>query len=75
VANDPHLWSREMIVEVEQPVSGKLKLLGSVFKMSKTPGDRKMPAPAVGEHNEAVYTQLLGCSAQEIRKLREEGAI
>ena len=75
VANDPHLWSREMIVEVEQPISGKLKLLGSVFKMSKTPGDRKMPAPAIGEHNEAVYTQLLGCSVQEIRKLREEGAI
>ena len=75
VANDPHLLSREMIVEVEQPVSGKLKLLGSVFKMSKTPGDRKMPAPAVGEHNEEIYSQLLGIGPQEIQKLKEDGVI
>jgi CoA:oxalate CoA-transferase len=75
VANDPHLASREMFVEVDQPVSGKLKLLGSVFKMSKTPGDRKMPAPAVGEHNEEIYSQLLGISPQEIQKLKEDGVI
>jgi crotonobetainyl-CoA:carnitine CoA-transferase CaiB-like acyl-CoA transferase len=75
VAHDPHLASREMFVEVEQPVSGRLKLLGSVFKMSKTPGDRKMSAPAVGEHNGEVYAQILGISPQEIQKLEEEGVI
>lgn len=75
VANDPHLASREMFVEVEQPVSGKLKLLGSVFKMSKTPGDRKMPAPAVGEHNGEIYSGLLGIGAQELDILRAEGVI
>ena len=75
VANDPHLASREMFVEVEQPVSGKLKLLGSVFKMSRTPGNRKMTAPAVGEHNEEIYSGLLGISPQEIQKLKEEGVV
>ena len=38
VASDPQLLSRDMIVEVDQPVSGKVKLIGSVYKMSKTPG-------------------------------------
>jgi CoA:oxalate CoA-transferase len=75
VANDPHLASREMFVEVEQPVSGKVKLLGSVFKMSKTPGDRRMTAPAVGEHNEEIYSELLGIGPQEIGKLKEEGVV
>jgi CoA:oxalate CoA-transferase len=75
VANDPHLASREMFVEVDQPVSGKVKLLGSVFKMSKTPGDRKMSAPAVGEYNKAIYSQLLGISAEELQKLKEDGVI
>jgi len=75
VANDPHLQSREMIVEVDQPVSGKVRLSGSVYKMSKTPGDRRLRVPAVGEHNEEIYGSLLGIDAQEIKKLREESVI
>jgi CoA:oxalate CoA-transferase len=75
VAGDPHLLSREMIVEVEQPVSGKVKLSGSVYKMSKTPGNRKLKAPEVGEHNQEIYGGLLGIDAEELKKLREEGAI
>lgn len=75
VAEDPQLLSREMIVEVEQPVSGKVKLSGSVFKMSGTPGDRRFPAPALGEHNEEIYTRLLGLSAREIKELKDDGVI
>jgi CoA:oxalate CoA-transferase len=75
VASDPHLLSRDMIVEVDQPVSGKVKLIGSVYKMSKTPGDRKQRVAAVGEHNEAIYGGLLGIDAQEMRKLKEENII
>jgi len=75
VANDPHLLEREMIVEVDQPVSGKVKLSGSVYKMSKTPGDRKKKVPEVGEHNEEVYSGLLGFDAQEMQKLKEERVI
>jgi CoA:oxalate CoA-transferase len=75
VASDPHLLSREMIVEVDQPVSGKVKLTGSVYKMSKTPGNRKMKAPEVGEQNEEIYGGLLGIDAEEMKKLKEEGVI
>jgi CoA:oxalate CoA-transferase len=75
VANDPHLLSREMIVEVDQPVSGKVKLTGSVYKMSKTPGDRKKRIPDVGEHNEEIYGELLGLDGQEMKKLKEEKII
>jgi crotonobetainyl-CoA:carnitine CoA-transferase CaiB-like acyl-CoA transferase len=75
VANDPHLLRREMIVEVEQPVSGKVKLSGSVYKMSKTPGDRSMRVPDVGEHNGDIYGGLLGLSAGEIEALKTESVI
>ena len=75
VANDPHLLSREMIVEVDQPVSGKVKLSGSVYKMSKTPGDRRKRVPEVGEHNEEIYGGFLGIDAQQMQKLREENVI
>ena len=75
VASDPQLLSRDMIVEVDQPVSGKVKLTGSVYKMSKTPGDRRKIIPAVGEHNEEIYGGLLGIDAQEMQKLKEESVI
>ena len=75
VANDPHLLKREMIIEVDQPVSSKVKAPGSVFKLSKTPGDVKLPAPTLGEHNYEVFRELLGYSDEEIRKLADDGII
>jgi CoA:oxalate CoA-transferase len=75
VAADPQLIEREMIVEVEQPVSGKVKLTGSVYKMTQTPGDRKKRVPEVGEHNEEIYRGLLGIDAEEMKNLKEEKVI
>ena len=75
VCNDPQILSREMVVEVEQLVSGKVKAPGSVFKLSKTPGDVKFPAPFHGEHNFEVYNGLLGYTEQEIEQLTKDGLI
>ncbi len=75
VATDPHLLSRQMITEVKQPVSGKLKVPGLAVKLSKTPGDVSFPAPFLGEHNYEVFHGLLGYSEQEIRKLAEDDII
>lgn len=75
VANDPQLLSREMIVEVEQPISGKVKVPGSVFKLSRTPGGVNLPAPFLGEHNYEVYSGILGYSEEKIRELADQGII
>ena len=75
VCNDPQLLSREMIIEVEQTVSGKVKTPGSLFKLSKTPGDVKFPAPFLGEHNLEVYSGILGYTEQEIAQLVNAGII
>jgi len=75
VCNDAQLLSREMIVEVEQLVSGPVKVPGSVFKLSKTPGNVRLPAPFLGEHNTDVYMGMLGCSEEEMRILTDEGVI
>jgi len=75
VANDPQILHREMIIEVEQPLSGKVKLSGSVYKMSRTPGNRKLRIPLVGEHNQEIYGELLGLDQKEIEGLRAEGVI
>ncbi len=75
VAKDPQILHREMIIEVEQPLSGKVKLSGSVYKMSRTPGDRKLPIPLVGANNREIYGDLLGYKEKDLEKLRAEGVI
>ena len=75
VANDPQLASRNMVVDVEQIISGRLKVPGSVFKMAKTPGDATQPAPFLGQHNAEVYSELLGYDQKTIDRLQHEGVI
>jgi CoA:oxalate CoA-transferase len=71
MVNDPHMKSREMTVEVEQMISGPLKMPGTVFKLSETPGDPFNPAPFLGEHNSEVYTELLGYSEEKLGELMD----
>ncbi|MGB2854002.1 MAG: CoA transferase [Dehalococcoidia bacterium] len=75
VVNDPQLLSRDMLTEVEQVVSGKVKVPGSPLKLSKTQVNASSPAPFLGEHNYEVYSNLLGYSEEEIGKLADDGII
>jgi crotonobetainyl-CoA:carnitine CoA-transferase CaiB-like acyl-CoA transferase len=75
VCTDPHLIERKMIIDIEQLVSGKVRVPGSPFKLSKTPGDIAFPAPFHGEHNMDIYSELLGLSEAEIDDLSNNGII
>lgn len=73
-ARDPHLWERKMLVESEDPESGKTFVPGLTVKFSETPG-AVGPIPRPGAHNEEVYCQRLGCSAADLKRWQEEGII
>ena len=75
VAHDPQLLERGMITEVEQLLSGTVKTNGSVLKLSKTPGVVDSPAPFLGQHNDAVYSDILGYSEEKISELATDGII
>jgi crotonobetainyl-CoA:carnitine CoA-transferase CaiB-like acyl-CoA transferase len=75
VCEDAHLKSREMITEIEQTISGKVRVPGSLFKLSKTPGDIALPAPYHGQHTMEVLTQMLGYSETEIDEFYNKGII
>jgi alpha-methylacyl-CoA racemase len=66
--------AREMVVELEQPGLGPVRLLGHPVKFSRTPADPTRPAPALGEHTEAVLAEA-GLSSEEIASLLETGAV
>ncbi len=76
VVADPHIaGAREMFVETVHPKAGPIKLTGSHIKFSETKTSIRTPSPALGEHNSAVLSSLLGLSASEIQSLKEEGVI
>ncbi|MBP1708151.1 MAG: L-carnitine dehydratase/bile acid-inducible protein, partial [Chloroflexi bacterium] len=66
---------RNMIIEVEQAISGKVKTPGSLFKLSKTPGNVGYPAPLLGENNQEVLSGMLGYTEEEISRFSNEGVI
>jgi len=72
---DPQVQAREMFVETDHPVYGRLTTTGSPLKMSETPGRVRWLAPMPGEHNEEIFCGLLGHSKDELARWREEGVI
>lgn len=69
---DPHFQKREVLVEVEHPVTAVDWIPNVVCKLSETPGKVRRPAPMLGEHNYYVFGKLLGMPKKEIDKLIQE---
>ena len=66
--SDPQVAARNMLVDVEQPIIGNVKVTGNPVKMSLVePADElpHAPAPGVGEHTSEVMTSLLEYSKEE----------
>ncbi|MEG2286498.1 MAG: CoA transferase [Ruthenibacterium sp.] len=69
VTKDPHIaGAREMFVECEHPVAGKIKITGSQFKFNNHKFTVKRPAPLLGQHNEEILTSL-GRTEEEIKQV------
>ena len=66
--------AREMFVEVDHPVAGRMKLTGCHIKLSRTKPGIHAPAPTLGQHNGEVLAEL-GYSDSEIAQMRETGVI
>lgn len=75
VVNLPQVQDREMVVEVNHPKAGKIKLTGIPVKLSDTPGRVENPPPILGEHNDEVLSNILGYSKEEINNLKENGVV
>ena len=67
--------AREMVVSVEQPGAGPVRLLGTPVMLSRTPADpTRAGGPVLGADTEAVLREA-GYSPDEIRDLMATGAV
>jgi len=73
--NHPHLETRGMIGTFEHvPDVGSVKVFRPGFKLNGFSPGVEMPPPSLGQHTEELLSEL-GLFPEEIKALREEGAI
>jgi len=75
LSTDASLLARGMILQKTQPPIGEMKIPGIPFHLSATPPSIDQPAPSLGEHNQHVFSQLLGLSQEDCQKLSQNGVI
>ncbi|MCW4049180.1 MAG: CoA transferase [Candidatus Bathyarchaeota archaeon] len=75
-SEDPHIGGvRGMVVDLEQPGLGKIKVQGNPIKMSETKPVPRGPAPKLGGDTEAVLRDLLGLGPEDYKRLKESGVV
>ncbi len=72
---DPHFAAREAIVTLQHPTFGDFPMQNVVPKLSETPGRVRHVGPTLGEHNDEVWTELLGLDANGLDAMRAAGTI
>src|SRR5690606_19352182 len=64
LVHDPHVRHRQMIVDLEHPRAGVIRVTGIPVKLSETPGAIYAPPPLLGQHTDEVLEEF-GIDAEE----------
>ena len=72
---DPHLRSRGVHRELDQPGLGRVRLEDGPFRARHVPPVRVTPAPQHGEHTREICASVLGLSPLEIEALLATGVL
>jgi formyl-CoA transferase len=70
--NDPQVRANDLVVELEHPLAGNLRMVGPTLKMSDTPAEVRASSPPLGQDTEEILSGL-GYTAEQIEKLRAKG--
>jgi len=72
---DPHVQAREMVVEMAHGSGETVQVIANPVKLSATPPSYRSAPPILGEHTNAVLTDVLKMSPAEIAALKEKGIL
>jgi crotonobetainyl-CoA:carnitine CoA-transferase CaiB-like acyl-CoA transferase len=64
-----------MIVALEHPKAGPIRVTGIPIKLSDTPGEVYAPPPMLGQHTVEVLQDWLGMSRRDTETLDQEGVV
>jgi formyl-CoA transferase len=72
---EPQAVARGLKMELPHPSAGKVSLVRSPMRFSRTPLEHGVPPPTLGQHTEEVLRGFLGKSEGEVARLRSEGIV
>ena len=72
---DPHFAARDAIVRLAHPILGEFPMQNVFPRLSETPGRVRAVGPELGQHNQEIYTKLLGFSEDKMSSLKSAGII
>jgi crotonobetainyl-CoA:carnitine CoA-transferase CaiB-like acyl-CoA transferase len=73
---DPHVRARRAVVEVRHPLApDPVPLVASPLRLSDTSPTYRRAPPTLGQDTDDVLRELLDLSGEQLRQLREAGAI
>jgi crotonobetainyl-CoA:carnitine CoA-transferase CaiB-like acyl-CoA transferase len=72
--DDPQVRHNKMVVDVEHPPHGRVRIPGVPVKLSETPGGIRRSAPAIGQDTARVLRRF-GYTEAEIADLRQSGVV
>ena len=76
ISHDPHVVEdRQMFIPVKHPVIGDMRVNGNPVKLLDMMPEVVTCAPALGQHNEEIYGQLLGLDKEQLEALAEDHVI
>ena len=74
VFEEPQVKARNIKIELDHPIAGKMPLVASPMRFSGTPIEHTMAPPTLGQHTEDVLRSL-GKSDAELARLRADGIV
>jgi crotonobetainyl-CoA:carnitine CoA-transferase CaiB-like acyl-CoA transferase len=75
---DPRVLARKEIVPLVHPKFGaveEVRGMGMPIRFSGSMAEFDQPPPGLGEHNDKIYGELLGYSAERLAELKSSGVI
>lgn len=75
VAGDPQVLHRGMITEVNHPRLGKVRMVNTPVKLSRTPARVEKSAPDLGQDTRAILKEWLGFTDKDVDSLVKVGVI
>jgi crotonobetainyl-CoA:carnitine CoA-transferase CaiB-like acyl-CoA transferase len=70
----PQVAAREMVVEMEHPAAGLIRMLGTPIKLSAQPASIRRPPPVLGQHTDEILAEA-GYDRTAIADLRRRGVV
>jgi len=75
LAEDPQMVARKVLATIDDPELGTLRMPDVLPRLSETPGRIRHAGLPMAVHNEEIYRERLGLSADEFDQLKADGII